>query len=103
MLLYHINFGFPLVSPDSAVYTNHDEVRYFMGQSSQTQAAPRPEEYQAFTPPGKAFSGLAFEMHKAREDHVRAEIENPKVEIRSSVKCNTEVVQKLKFPNNSTI
>ena len=90
MLMYHINFGFPLVSPDSTVHTNHGEVRYFAGSDSQTQAAPGLEEYQTFTPPKKAFSELTFEMHKAREDHVYAEIENPKLGLRSSVRCNTE-------------
>ena len=90
MLLYHINFGFPLVSPDSTIHTNHDEVRYLTGLGKPADAIPRPEEYQTFAAPQKAFSEVAFEMRKVRGNPVCAELENRKLGIRASVSCNPE-------------
>ena len=90
MLMYHINFGFPLVSPDSTVHTNHSEVRYLAEPGKQAGTIPKPEEYRSFTAPRKSFSELTFEMRKAVEDKVNAVIENPKLGIRSSVSCDSK-------------
>jgi hypothetical protein len=85
MLLYHINFGFPLVSPDSTVHTNHARV-YFLESS----AVPEADKYRHFTGPQKTFSELTFELHDPEAPWIRAQVENPRLGLRAGVGCSAD-------------
>jgi hypothetical protein len=84
MLMYHINFGFPLVSPDSTIITNHEEV-FFLG----TKKNPEKAEYQHFSAPQKTFSELTFELHKPRDNHVLAGLQNNRLGLEARVLCDS--------------
>jgi hypothetical protein len=85
MLMYHINFGFPLVSPDSTVRTNHHSV-FFL----ETTTAPKEEEYRRFTEPQKACSELVFEMRDPEGKYLNAVLENPRIGLEASVSCKLD-------------
>ena len=90
MILYHINFGFPLVSPDSKVHTNHEEVRFFTKPGMQERPIPEPDLYRKFVPPQKTFSEYVFEMRKVRDNTVNAEVENPILGVKAIVNCESK-------------
>jgi hypothetical protein len=85
MLLYHINFGFPLVSPDSTVRTNHRSVFYLA-----TTRTPKEEEYRCFTEPKKTSPEQTFEMHNSEGNRLNAVLENPRIGLKASVSCRLD-------------
>ncbi|MDR0448212.1 MAG: aldose 1-epimerase family protein [Treponema sp.] len=80
MLMYHINFGFPLVSPDSSICTNHRTVYYL-----ETTKTPKEEEYRSFIEPQKTFSELTFEMHNPEGKEAYAFLQNPRMGLEARV------------------
>ena len=86
MLLYHINFGFPFVSPDSTIRTNHRTVYYL-----ETTSIPKEEkEYRCFTEPQKACPESTFEMHNCRGKELNAVLENPRLGLQAKVSCKID-------------
>jgi hypothetical protein len=87
MLMYHVNFGFPLVSRDSCISTNHTEV-FFL----ETASIPEPALYQRFTSPCETFSELTFEMRKPKEKEVRVRLENPHIGLQAVLRYDAEAL-----------
>jgi hypothetical protein len=87
MLMYHVNFGFPLVSPDSYTSTSHTKV-FFL----ETTSTPEPALYQRFSSPRETFSELTFEMHKPREKQVWARLENPHIGLQAVLRYDAEAL-----------
>ena len=85
MLMYHINFGFPLVSPDSTIKTNHRSVFYL-----ETTKTPQTEEYGRFIEPQKAFQESVFEMHDPDRKQIIARLENPRMGLGACVSCSAD-------------
>jgi hypothetical protein len=83
MLLYHCNFGFPIVSEDSYVLTNHNRVEYL---DEQSKVFGR-NNYD-LSPPQPGFKQSAFLMFEPKEERVRSAIINPKLRLGVYVECN---------------
>jgi hypothetical protein len=87
MLLYHCNFGFPLVSADSRVTTNHTKASFFETNHAYPRV-PQAAEYQGFTEAQKTFSEFVFKLQEPTSEKISARVENPRVGIAAELRCD---------------
>ena len=83
MLMYHCNFGFPIVSEDSYVVSNHRTFEYFDCVSRQAGRTPR-----TFDAPEKQFEQNVFMLQEPADQRVKAAVINPKINLAGYVECN---------------
>lgn len=76
MLLYHCNFGYPIVSDDSKIYTNHKVVEYLDLQSEKSA-----RKYDKITKPEPGFLQSAYVLSEPQGNKVKAAIINDNIEI----------------------
>lgn len=88
MLLYHCNFGFPVVSPDSYVVTNHRKIDY-LDESSQEQGKVHTELQKPV--PGLPQSAFILSDVPQR---VKAAVYNDKIKLGVSLECNSQQLGK---------
>lgn len=85
MLLYHCNFGYPVVSDDSFVVSNHKRVEYLdeaskrIGRNAKDLSAPVPGLPQS-----------AFLRHDVQGSRVKSAIINPELDLGVYLECNKE-------------
>ncbi|MDO4275714.1 MAG: aldose 1-epimerase family protein [Eubacteriales bacterium] len=83
MLLYHCNFGYPVVSDDSVVVTNHRRIEYLdeqsekLGRDGKELSAPVPGQPQS-----------AFTRWEPKEGRVKAAVINTKLRLGAAVECD---------------
>lgn len=83
MLLYHCNFGFPIVSDDSLVVTNHEKIEYLdqssreIGRNGRDLSKPIPGQPQS-----------AFIRSQPKCERVKAAIINQKLKLGVSLECD---------------
>lgn len=82
MLMYHCNFGFPIVSPDARVISNHRQIRYF-DESSKQMGRNREE----LSVPNHAFKQSTHTLHQPATPIIKAAIVNPALGLGAYVEC----------------
>lgn len=85
MLMYHCNFGFPLVSPDSYVLSNHKKVCFFDEQSRRQN-----RDRSLFEKPQSEFEQNTYTLHEPVSKIVKAAVINPEIRLGAYVECNRE-------------
>jgi len=83
MLMYHCNFGFPLVSPDSRMMTNHKRAEFLDEQSRQLNI-----DRHRFATPQSDYKQSAFTLHDPADQVVKSVVTNPKLGLGAYVQCD---------------
>lgn len=83
MLMYHCNFGFPLVDQSAKVISNHKEQHYF---DEISKKAGRHNE--VLDAPHKTFEQNVFTLHKPATSIVKAAVINPDLGLGAFVECD---------------
>lgn len=83
MLMYHCNFGFPLVSPDSRVMTNHKRAAFLDDQSERLNI-----DRSRFVKPQGSYEQSAFTLHEPADTIVKSAVINPEINLGAYVECD---------------
>lgn len=89
MLLYHCNFGYPVVSEDSFICTNFRKVEYLDEQSEKFA-----REHDKLMKPQPGFQQSAYVLSEPREPRIRAEIINKELALGVYLEANHEQLDK---------
>lgn len=84
MLLYHCNFGFPLVSEDSYFVSNHTGFQKWDNNEMVVK------DKNHFIAPKDSFAENVYALEHPKSKEVRAAVVNPKIRLGGFVSCNAE-------------
>ncbi|GHU63235.1 DUF4432 domain-containing protein [Clostridia bacterium] len=85
MMMYHCNFGFPIVSTDSYIATNHKEMNYLFDPPAGVSGLDTTIEA-----PRADYEGIVFDLHEADGNVGRAGIFNRVLDLGAYVESNVD-------------